>query len=623
MEKKLFTIFKKMANKKLIELANKYIDSKLYESAEKVINKILDVDKNNVIALEKLSYIYLNTERYEIGVELLERACKSNKSSAEANFYLGKIYYEFSDYENSKIYLEKALNYSEIGKFYEGLYYLGLTLASLEKYRDAIFTFTDALKIKPNCVSCFYHIGLCLEQLKDYEKSLVAFQHAYEINPDFDFLIGAILKIKLTIGNWEDFKKYKESLLKNIKLDKFAITPLYLMCIDDNPNNQLITAKKWNQHQIAKHFPISTPSIKKIEKKIRIGYFSPDFRQHAVSYLIAGLIEKHNRNIFEVYAFSFRADNSNMRDRLKQTFDKFIDLEKMSDKETVSLAKKMNIDIAVDLGGYTQFTRPSIFHSRVAPIQINYLGYPGTMGSECYDYILADKIIIPETDHKYFSERVLYLECYQPNDHKRYKPSGTTTRAEYGLPDNKIIYCCFCNNFKITPTLFESWCRILKRTENTVLWLLEDNSVFKLNIIKHAISTGIDPQRLIFAPRVNTPEHLERLSLADICLDTFPYNGHTTSSDSLWCRIPIITIQGNSFSNRVTSSLLSYINMSELITKTYEEYENLAVFFASNKNISEIKHALKEKILISNLFNIDYFTKNIENIYCKIHKEHQ
>jgi predicted O-linked N-acetylglucosamine transferase (SPINDLY family) len=276
-----------------------------------------------------------------------------------------------------------------------------------------------------------------------------------------------------------------------------------------------------------------------------------------------------------------------MRERLMTSFDKFYDIENLSDREVIALSKKLEIDIAIDLGGHTQYTRPTIFAERVASVQINFLGYPGTLGTNYHDYIFSDKNIIPPENHKYYSEKVIYLSCYQPNDPQKYKPDRLLKKQEYGLPENKIVYCCFCNNFKILPEILESWVAILKEVKDSVLWLLEDNSVFRKNILRHFESTGIEINRIIFAPRTSLENHLDRLALADICLDTYPYNGHTTSSDALWCGIPLITVQGKSFASRVSSSLLSSVSMQKLITYSMAEYERVAISLGNIENIQK------------------------------------
>jgi len=602
----------------LFKVADKYFLSKDYSSAEKILNTIRKSSPRDAKVLELLSYIYLNTERQGDGFSLLKRVCEKTDASPESHYYLATIYSDRFDFNKAIYHLERAILLSPDGDFYEGLYALGMAYTKIDQYAHAIKYFSRAVRIKADSALCFYNIGLCIEKLQDYEKALVAFNEAYSINPNLNFLIGAILKIKLMTGDWTNLDSYINHLLSSIKRGEPACSPLVFTYLKDDPLMELQVAKNWTNF-FAPEKNISLIKFLPKHKKIRIGYYSPDFKQHAVAYLIAGLIESHDRSKFEIYGFSLRSDTSPMRKRLMVNFDKFYDIENISDMEVVALSKKLEIDIAIDLGGHTQYSRPTIFSEKVAPIQINFLGYPGTLGTNYHDYIFADKNIIPLENQKFYSEEVIYLSCYQPNDPKKYRPEGLVKKQEHGLPENKIIYCCFCNNFKILPEVLDSWCRVLKEVKDGVLWLLEDNSAFSANVLRYFKSAGIEINRIIFAPRTSLENHLDRLALADICLDTFPYNGHTTTSDALWCGVPLITIQGQSFASRVSSSLLSYINMHKLITYSMTEYERLAISLGNIEAIQTLKLELKNNISSSNLYNDQIFAKEIEEKYSQLY----
>jgi predicted O-linked N-acetylglucosamine transferase (SPINDLY family) len=341
---------------------------------------------------------------------------------------------------------------------------------------------------------------------------------------------------------------------------------------------------------------------------------------------MAELFELHDKSKFELIGFSFGPiANDEMRQRLAKSFDQFIEVGKKSDVEIAKLSRDLNIDIAIDLKGFTQDSRTGIFAYRAAPIQVNYLGYPGTMGADYIDYIIADKTLIPLETQSYYSEKVAYLpDSYQVNDRKRSISGQQFTREELSLPENGFIFCCFNNNFKILPTTFASWMRILKAVEGSALWLFQDNHWVVDNLKKEASNHGIDASRLVFAERMPLSEHLARHCQADLFLDTFPCNAHTTTSDALWAGLPVLTLMGSSFASRVAASLLNAIGMPELITNAQEEYEALAIELAMNpKKLAEIKLKLAKNRLTTPLFDTPLFTKNLESAYIKMYERYQ
>jgi predicted O-linked N-acetylglucosamine transferase (SPINDLY family) len=313
-----------------------------------------------------------------------------------------------------------------------------------------------------------------------------------------------------------------------------------------------------------------------------------------------------------------------MRQRLEKSFDQFIEVSKKSDIAIAQLSRSLNIDIAVDLKGFTQDARTGIFSCRAAPIQVNYLGYPGTLGADFIDYIIADKTLISPELQSCYSEKIVYLpNSYQVNDRKRVISDKQFTRQELGLPEHGFVFCCFNNNFKILPATFEGWMRILKAVEGSVLWLFQDNAWAVENLKKEAEKQGIASDRLVFAERVPLAEHLARHRQADLFLDTFPYNAHTTTSDALWAGLPVLTLMGSSFASRVAASLLNAIGLPELITTTQEEYEALAIELALNpKKLTGIKLKLAKNRLTAPLFDTPLFTKNLEAAYIKMHERY-
>jgi predicted O-linked N-acetylglucosamine transferase (SPINDLY family) len=337
---------------------------------------------------------------------------------------------------------------------------------------------------------------------------------------------------------------------------------------------------------------------------------------------MAGVFEHHDRSQFEVFGFSYgpKADDE-IRARLEKGFEQFIEVHDQTDQEVAKLARENGIDIAIDLTGLTRFSRQGIFAHRAAPIQVNYLGYPGTSGADYFDYCIADSTLIPEDEAQYYAEKIVYLpNTYQANDNKRAVSPKAFTRQECGLPQDAFVFCCFNNNYKITPVIFDIWMNILRRMENSVLWLFQDSPVAGKNLLSEAMRRGISTDRIVFAKHMSLADHLARHRLADLFLDTLPYNAHTTASDALWSDLPIITVLGNAFPGRVAASLLKTVGLPELITQNPKEYEELAVSLATNPAaLQQIKQKLIANRAKEPLFNTSLFTQNLEKAYATMY----
>jgi len=352
-----------------------------------------------------------------------------------------------------------------------------------------------------------------------------------------------------------------------------------------------------------------------------IAYLSADFHRHATAYLMAELFERHDRSRFEVIGVSFGVDDkSDMRRRLVAAFDQFYDVRRKRDEEVAKLLHDLQVDIAIDLKGYTQDSRPGILAYRPTPIQASYLGFPGTMGAEFIDYIIADETVVPFDHQPFYAEKIVHLpDCYQVNDTKRNIAERTPTRQEAGLPERGCVFCCFNNNWKITPEVFSVWIRLLHAVEGSVLWLFRDNESAERNLRKEAQARGIDPARLVFAGRLPLEDHLARHRLADLFLDTLPCNAHTTASDALWVGLPVLTCMGNAFAGRVAASLLKAIGLPELVTHSIEDYEALALRLAKDPSLLEgYRNRLATNRLTHPLFDTDRFRHHIEAAYLQM-----
>ena len=424
----------------------------------------------------------------------------------------------------------------------------------------------------------------------------------------------------MKICNWSNFPDELEIISKKLTSNEKVVSPFILLALND----KAALHKKSSEVYVQSNYPFNPdlgPILKhRKNEKIRVGYFSADFKNHAVSILTAELFELHDKSRFEIIAFSFGVDDKSlMRSRLRQAFNQFIDVRGMSDLDIAKLSRELCVDIAVDLGGYTSDSRTGIFSYRAAPIQTSYIGYLGTMGAEYFDYLLADQIIVPERLRKFYSEKIAYLPSYQANDRKRVISDKQFTRKELGLPETGFIFCCFNNNYKILSSTFDGWMHILREVEGSVLFLYADNQWAESNLKKEAEARGINSSRLVFGGRIPSDEYLARCQTCDIFLDTFPYNAGTTASDALWAGLPVLTLTGESFASRVAASLLDAIGLPELITNAQEEYEALAIELALNpKKLADIKLKLVNNRLTTPLFDTPLFTKNIEAAYIKM-----
>jgi predicted O-linked N-acetylglucosamine transferase (SPINDLY family) len=424
--------------------------------------------------------------------------------------------------------------------------------------------------------------------------------------------------------DWHDIEALLESSKEKIYekskvIDSFSLFGL----IDDPALIKIVTEKRMLIDHPTNN---SSPIVSRYNKhqKIRIGYFSGDFREHPVALLTAGLYETHDRDHFEIHAFSLGPDtNDEMNLRIKAGVDHFHNVQPMSHKEIVELARSLEIDIAVDLAGFTSGARTKIFAMSAAPIQLSYLGWLGTMGADYYDYLIADPVMIPKENQKYYVEKIVYLPSFQVNDSKDLPPDIVMTRKDAGLPEEGFVFCCFNNTYKFTPTTFDSWARILSEVDNSVLIVYTNNDLSKKNLTKEIEERGIAANRLIFGDSLDRPEYLARYRVADLFLDTQPYNAGTTASDALKMGLPILTLKGQSYQSRMGASILNAVSLPELITNTPEEYESLAIQLGNDpEKMQAIKDKLANNLSSAPLFDTKRFTKNIEAAYNEMYERH-
>ena len=502
----------------------------------------------------------------------------------------------------------------------------GNALKELKQFETALASYDMAISLKPDFAEAYSNRGNALQELKQFDAALASYDKAFSLKPDHDYLLGMRQHARMFISDWQDFEssvlKLSLKIQGNVKATSCLTALALLMSLPEHRK----AAEIWSTDRYPYNPSLGSIPKRSKQAKIKIGYYSADFHNHATAYLIAQLFELHDKDKFEIIAFSFGPDEKDgMRSRIAQTFDQFIDVTTLSDKAIAQLSREIGIDIAVDLKGLTQDCRLGIFSFKAAPIQVSYLGYPGTLGTEYMDYLIADRVLIPPESQQYYSEKIVYLPgSYQVNDRKRVISQTKFNRQEMGLPEEGFVFCCFNNNYKITPPVFDVWVRILNAVEKSVLWLFEDNSTAATNLRKEAQRRGLDPARLVFAKRMDLPEHLARHSLADLFLDTLPCNAHTTASDALWAGLPVLTRMGESFASRVAGSLLHAIGLPELVTESEEDYEALAVELGTNPvKLKAIKAKLEKNRLTTPLFDTPLFAKHIEAAYTKMYERYQ
>jgi predicted O-linked N-acetylglucosamine transferase (SPINDLY family) len=636
----------------LLLIAENSFRNNNYEFAESVLHEALRINAKNSKAYELLAYINGQKGNPELAYKFLMRASQEEGCSAAALYELGTIHLESGRPGQAKICFISSLE--KAGNFFEGLHDLGTAQAQLGNLSEALICYTQALDIRKDFHQLFFNLGRLYDELKRYDlalenyneairlqpnfadawcnkgttlcdlkkfdEALICFEKALSLDPSVDFILGDVTHIKMRRCEWTGIEKLKISIQENINSGGKVTSPFPLLSLIDNLSHQKKCAEIYTQSKFPFNPVLGEMPKRSRQERIRIGYFSSDFRNHTVSFLTAELFELHNKNIFEIFAFSFGADDkSPMRLRLQEAFTQFIDVSYLSDIEVAHLSREMSIDIAVDLGGYTANCRTGVFAYRAAPIQVSYIGYLGTMGSEYIDYLVADKTIIPSDSMQFYTEKIAYLPSYQVNDSRRKIADKVFTRSELGLPEGDFIFTCFNNNYKILPETFDSWMHILKSTKRSVLFLYAENELAQSNLIKEAEARGVNGQRLVFGKRLDRDEYLARYRACDLFLDTAPYNAGATASDALWAGLPVLTLIGKSFASRVAASLLNNIELPELITTTKASYEALAIELATNpQKLASIKKKLTENRLKTPLFNSPLFSKHIEAAYLKM-----
>ncbi len=498
----------------------------------------------------------------------------------------------------------------------------------LKNHQEAAAAYDKAIALKPALAQAWYGRGNLLREFKQYDAALFAYDQALALKPDLTGAESGRINVKNCICNWDGWDADCARLIASVRSGNVSAGPVEFLAIPSSAEDQLDCAKLW----IKIMHPASGEPLwqgeRYVHDRIRVAYLSSDFRQHPVAYLTAGLFEHHDKSRFELTAISWgRSDDSPLRKRLEAAFDRFIDVENQTDDQVAGLIRSLEIDILVDLSGLTKYGRTNIAARRPAPVQVNYLGYPGTMGADYIDYIIADPTLVPAAHQDHYLEKIAYLpHSYMPHDDRgRAISDRAVARAEFGLPENGFVFCCFNNAYKLTPHFFGARMKLLKAVDGSVLWLTRDNGSAVDNLRKEAIAAGVDPDRLVFADRLpSSADHLARHRLADLFLDTLPYNAHTTASDALWAGLPVLTQIGETFAGRVAASLLTAIGLPELITQTPDQFESMAIeLYTQPAKLAAIRAKLAQNRATQPLFNAELYTRHIESAYLAMYQRYQ
>lgn len=504
---------------------------------------------------------------------------------------------------------------------------LGLVLMDGFQAASALAALRNAVVLSPDDSAYLMELGGAASQAGRVAASVDAYRWSVTVDPANDAALGHLIQQQRHACDWRGLADREERMIVRQRAGADGVSPFCLPMTGAGSADLLTAARRWARVKVQGVAALSRgPWMPAPDGRLRIGYLSSDLREHAVAHLFAELLELHDRVNFAVTAYSTGADDgSAMRQRLMRGVERFVDLRGRSDADAARVIAGDGVDILVDVNGYTAFARTGIMAARPAPVQVNWLGYPGTMGAPFIDYLVADPVVIPEGDEGYYDEAVVRLPwCYQANDRQRPVAEATPTRESCGLPPDGFVFCCFNSPYKLSSALFGLWARLLHAVPRSVLWLYAPSALVADNLRREASARGVAAERLVFAPPLPQAEHLARHRLADLFLDTLPYNAHTTGSDALWAGLPVLTCRGATFAGRVGASLLRAVGLPELITESLEAYEAAALRLAGNPTeLAALRARLAETRVSAPLFDTPRFTRRLEAAYRAMWDRHR
>jgi protein O-GlcNAc transferase len=563
-------------------------------------------------------------KRYEQAFAAYDKALALKPDLAGAWIGRGNVFFELGRCEEAYAAYDKALAIKpDLAEAWLGR---ANVCSSLKRYEQAFAAYDKALALKPDFADALVSRASAHFELRQFQEAFSDYDKSFRLNPTLRYAEGNRLHMKMYLCDWTDFEAECSRLLSTVTNGTAVSQPFSILAIPSSSADQLRCAERHVADRYGGDFGPLWRGERYAHDRIRLAYVSSDFHEHATPYLIAGLFEEHDRTRFEVTGLSFGPDqDSAMRKRLRESFDRFVDARVQDDASIAQLIRELEIDIAIDLKGFTQGARPNVFARRPSPIQAGYLGFPSTTGSGFVDYIIADRFVIPADEQRFFSEKVVYLpDSYQVNDSKRRIAGSVPTRADANLPAEAFVFCSFNSNYKITPDVFDVWMRLLQAVEGSVLWLLEGSPIASNNLRKEAEVRGVAAERIVIATQAKLEDHLARHTLADLFVDTRYCNAHTTASDALWAGLPVITCVGPAFAGRVAASLLHAVGLPELVTRSLADYEALALNLARDPaSLASLRARLARNRVTSSLFDTQRFTRHIEAAYIAMWERYQ
>lgn len=589
----------------------------IYEAAARVAPRHFDVLHMHGVALGALG-------EHARAEALIGLAIRLKPESGRAQLNYGITLRSLGRFNDALPYLKEAVRRmpGEANAWFN----LANGLRDTGQAEEAIRHYRKAIELSPGYHDALNNLGKLLADTEDFPAAAECISALIAADSPLPWLPGQRHHLNARYCNWTDYDKNVAQLLDKVENHQAAANPFSLFSLPASPDHLLSAAKTYIRHECPEA-PVALWQGETYQHtRIRLAYLSADMHEHATAYLLAELFELHDRSHFEVFVFAYDSPADNpMRTRLEAGVDRFIDITALEDQAAAALIRSHEIDIAVDLKGFTRNGRPGILAYRPAPLQVNYLGYPGSMGASFIDYIVADPVVIPHGAEAGFSEKILRLpDSYQPNDRQRTIASTRDSRSEHGLPETGFVFCCFNNNFKITPDIFQIWMRLLAQIEGSVLWLYEDNPKVASQLRAEAEKQGISASRLVFAGRLPLAEHLARHRHADLFIDTLCYNAHTTASDALWAGLPVVTCSGKTFASRVAASLLKACRLSELVTRDKQEYEELCLSLArDNERLGMLRKRLRQTRNDVALFDTPRYARQLESAWLNIHERYQ
>jgi protein O-GlcNAc transferase len=596
------------------------IGMKQWDEALESLTKSIAINPGFAPAHFARGTVLQDRKEWDAALASYDRVIEIDPGHAQAHCNRGSLLMALKQWNAARSSLDRAITLKP--DFAEAYFLMATLWAHVGQSEKAVTNFDRAIALKSDYVEAYRGRATALIELRRFLPAIESLDRAIALSGSSGSMLGERRHAKMCICDWSDFPADVKRLAVGIEAGEMVSPPHQVLSLLDSAPLQYQAARIWVREAFPPNPELPALARRLRPKKARIGYFSREFYTHPVMILMAGVFEAHERSQYEVFAFSYGAlSQDEFGLRLQRGVDHFIDVREKSDRDIALLAREMQIDIAVDLAGHTGFGRTGIFALRAAPLQVNYLGYAGTMGADYMDYLIADGTVVPDGYEQYYAERLVRLpHSFLPHDSTREIASTKYTREELGLPTTGFVFCCFNNSYKITPEVFDSWMRILIRVPDSVLWLSQSSETVVDNLRREASRRGVDAERLIFAKRMPSPaDHLARHRAADLFLDTLPYNAHATAIDALWAGLPVLTLPGAGFASRVAASLLNAVLLPELIANSVGSYEAMAVHMAENpQHLTAMKEKLARNRLGSHLFDTPSFVKHLENGYGKM-----